>query len=260
MNDVPWLRDQVSFLKKKGLNVTVFKIPNFSTLKKIKAIISLRSLMYKRNFQIVHVHWGQNSIFAFTTKSSLITTYHGSDLQGDVNENGLVTLKGLIVIFFSRLSTLLSNYNIFVSKRLINSAPKKIINNKNYIIPMGFDSDLFKPMNKQEAKQKLGLESDIKYILFAGNYSQPVKRFSLAEQVMVELDDKFELIKLNYAPHHQMSLYMNASDILLMTSYQEGAPVIIKEALACNLSVVSTDVGDVKEMIKNISWQFYFKK
>ena len=123
MNDVPWLRDQVSFLKKKGFHVTVFKIPNFSTLKKIKAIISLRSLLFKEKFQLVHVHWGQNSIFAFTTKSPLITTYHGSDLQGDVNGNGLVPLKGVVTVFFSRLSTLTSNYNIFVSKRLMNSAP-----------------------------------------------------------------------------------------------------------------------------------------
>ena len=259
MNDVPWLKDQVSFLRKKGLNVRVFKIPNFSILKKVKAIISLRSLLFKEKFQIVHVHWGQNSIFAFTTKSPLITTYHGSDLQGDVDENGFVTFKGVVTVFFSRLSTLISNYNIFVSKRLINSAPKKVINNKNYIIPMGFDSNLFKPKDKQEAKQKLGLESKIKYILFAGNYSQPVKRFSLAERVMVELDDKFKLIKLNFAAHHQMSTYMNASDVLLMTSYQEGSPVIIKEALACNLSVVSTDVGDVKEMIKKVPGSFISK-
>ena len=111
----------------------------------------------------------------------------------------------------------------------------------------------------KKSKTKLGLETKIKYILFAGNYSQPVKRFSLAERVMAELDDKFKLIKLNFAAHHQMSTYMNASDVLLMTSYQEGSPVIIKEALACNLSVVSTDVGDVKEMIKKF-WKFYIKK
>ena len=242
-----------------GLSVTIFKIPNFSTLKKIKAIISLRRLLFRVDFQLVHVHWGQNSIFALTTKAPLITTYHGSDLQGDVSENGRITLKGLITIFFSRLSTLLSDYNIFVSKRLMNSAPRKVINNKNYIVPMGFDSNLFKPISKLEAKQVLGLESDIKYILFAGNFSQPVKRFSLAEQVMAELNDDYKLIKLNYAAHNQMSIYMNASDVLLMTSYQEGSPVIIKEALACNLSVVSTNVGDVKEMIKKIPGSFISK-
>ena len=125
MNDVPWLRDQVSFLEKKGLNVTVFKIPNFSILKKVKTIIYLRGLLFKEKFQIVHVHWGQNSIFAFTTKSPLITTYHGSDLQGDVNENGFVTFKGVVTIFLSRLSTLISNYNIFVSKGSLIQRRKK---------------------------------------------------------------------------------------------------------------------------------------
>ena len=47
---------------------------------------------------------------------------------------------------------------------------------------------------------------------------------------------------------------------MLMTSHQEGAPVIIKEALACNLPVISTDVGDVKEIIKYVPGSFVSKK
>jgi glycosyltransferase involved in cell wall biosynthesis len=50
-----------------------------------------------------------------------------------------------------------------------------------------------------------------------------------------------------------MPLYLNASDCLLVCSNSEGSPMIVKEALACNLPIVSVDVGDVKERIKNVS-------
>ena len=35
-----------------------------------------------------------------------------------------------------------------------------------------------------------------------------------------------------------------------MTSLSETGPLVVKEALACNCPIISTDVGDVKELAK----------
>jgi teichuronic acid biosynthesis glycosyltransferase TuaC len=51
---------------------------------------------------------------------------------------------------------------------------------------------------------------------------------------------------------HQVPLYLNAADVLLCASRAEGSPNIVKEALACNLPIVASPVGDVPERLQGV--------
>jgi glycosyltransferase involved in cell wall biosynthesis len=53
-------------------------------------------------------------------------------------------------------------------------------------------------------------------------------------------------------PPESMPTLMNAADCLLLTSDYEGSPTVVKEALACNLPIVSVDAGDVAERLKGV--------
>jgi glycosyltransferase involved in cell wall biosynthesis len=50
-----------------------------------------------------------------------------------------------------------------------------------------------------------------------------------------------------------MVFHYNAADVMLQTSYCEASPTVVKEALACEIPVVSTDAGDTKEVISGVA-------
>jgi glycosyltransferase involved in cell wall biosynthesis len=117
------------------------------------------------------------------------------------------------------------------------------------------DIDLFKPSCQIEARKALGLPLETPLILFPSLPSIPIKRFALAAQAACQVKDSFDakLVVVGNVDHHLMPVYMNACDVLLVTSIHEGSPTVVKEALACNLPIVAVDVGDIKERTMSVS-------
>ncbi len=79
-----------------------------------------------------------------------------------------------------------------------------------------------------------------------------MKNFSLAQAAIERLRSRgisVELVIANGLPQTQVVQFMNASNALILSSLVEGSPNIVKEAMACNIPVVSTDVGDVSQVI-----------
>jgi len=124
------------------------------------------------------------------------------------------------------------------------------------VVPSGVDLDLFFPIDRSAARDRLGWGRDERVVLFAAGASPAVKRLDLAEASMTharELAGAVRFVVLRGdVPHQEMPFYLSGADCLLFTSDYEGSPDIIKESLVCNLPVVSVDVGDVPERLGGV--------
>jgi len=210
-----------------------------------------------RMFQpdIVHAHWG--SLLAFATALSslggppLVITYRGSDINPVPSEPWL---RSLIRTSCSQLAVLRAAAVICVSDEL----RERLWSRRGLvrIVPDGTDVSLFKPLDKLDARRKLNWPFDERVVFFYEGGRPAVKRRDLAEASLNEARKLLGSCKLEVldsdVPHDRFPLLLNASDCLLMTSDFEGSPNIVREALACNVPIVSVDVGDVRRWIAGL--------
>ena len=125
---------------------------------------------------------------------------------------------------------------------------KKQLDRDVAVIPNGVDIEKFQIVEKEEAKRMVGLDAAKRYVIFVSNPERKEKNFALAEAAFELLSEKKEIVLLPVfdKSHEEVVKYMCAADVLLMTSFKEGSPNVIKEAMSCNCPIVVTDVGDVR--------------
>jgi glycosyltransferase involved in cell wall biosynthesis len=123
------------------------------------------------------------------------------------------------------------------------------------LIPCGIDLERFAPRDQAASRRQLGWPDDRVHVLFNAGGDDPVKRPALARAAVEQLNSTgvpATMHEMRGVRNDEVAVWLSASDALLLTSLHEGSPTIVKEALACNLAVVSVDVGDVRERIKGI--------
>ena len=231
---VPFILDQTESLKMAGVEIDFFTVSQKGLLGYLK---SRRGLLLKiKEFQpdVIHAHYGLSGLLANLQRCvPVITTYHGSDIN---NRKALQ---------FSKMAIFLSKFNIFVSQKNIEIAKPK----RNYaLIPCGVDTELFKPEDKTESRANFGFENDEKLVLFSSGFDNQVKNSALAKAAVALLPD-VKLLELKGYSRREVALLMNAVDAVLMTSFTEGSPQFIKEAMSVNCPIVTVDVGDVREIV-----------
>jgi teichuronic acid biosynthesis glycosyltransferase TuaC len=123
------------------------------------------------------------------------------------------------------------------------------------VMPLGVDLELFRPLDRETCRRELGWTGPERVLLFNAN-NPALKRLDIAQAVVQQLNAqgmsvRLEVLRGGIDPDH-MPVLMNGADALLLCSDQEGSPTMVKEAMGCNLPVVSSDVGDVRQRLRDV--------
>ena len=255
-----FIEQQIKSLRQIGLHVCVMFVDRLR--RGMCVYLNLRRPLLNQieEFQpdLVHVMYGgvmADTVTRAVSDRPTVVTFHGSDLLGEHMSGRLRKGIAQYGVWASWRAARRASRVITVATRVRDALPRDIDQSKVCTIPCGIDLERFKPLSRHACRQQLGWDDESFHILFPANMGDPVKRPDLARAAVdaVKLSGiKAEMHYLRGVQNHLVPVWLNASDVLLMTSRHEGSPTVIKEALACNLPVVSVDVGDVRERIDRI--------
>ncbi|WP_436909430.1 glycosyltransferase [Halosimplex marinum] len=236
----PFFEQQVEVLERNGVSCTVVAVPGDSHGRSVADYVRFYSRVLRaasgREFDLVHANYGLTAPAALAQPvRPVVLSLWGSDLLGNygpVSER-CARFADEVVVMSDEMAAALDG----------DAA----------VVPHGIDTDRFAPEPQGEAREAVGWDGDAKHVLFPYDTGREEKDYPRAERVVERareaVDDRVELHAVSGVPHETVPTYMNAADALLLTSEREGSPNAVKEALACNLPVVATPVGDVPDLL-----------
>lgn len=234
---------QVRVLEERGVRSTVVEVPRTeagrrpSDFARFHARI-LRETAPPSGYDLVHANYGLVGPLALAQPTRpVVLTVWGSEVMG-----------------YSRRLDRLTQFAARHSDAVI--APSRAVSREldapHTVIPFGVDTGLFRPIDRDEARTRLEWDADTRIVLFPYAPERAVKNYALAKRVVDRASIDAELRTVSGLDYEEMPYVMNASDALLITSERESGPMAIKEAAACDLPVVSTDVGFARDVLEGV--------
>jgi len=239
----PFFEQQVDVLERYGVDCTVLAVPgetrDRSLIDYARFYGQVLWAVADGNFDLVHANYGLTAPAALLQPARpVVTSLWGSDLMGQF---------GGISERCARRSDAVVVMSDEMAERLDCDCA---------VVPHGIDTELFEPRPRRAALDEVGWSPKSHHVLFPYDPARTEKDFSRAERIAGRVDDdldrQVELHAVTGVPHDRVPTYMNAADALLLTSEREGSPNAVKEALACNLPVVATPVGDVPNLLNGV--------
>ena len=253
----PFITSQGESLRTAGWNVSFGIIDDRTTpigfLRNIKRLKQERA---RAEYGIVHAQYGSVTAAAahlIRGQWPLVVSFCGDDLLGTPNPGLVWRLRERIARLAGLWAARSSAAVIVKSENLLQALPDNL-RSRVTVLPNGVDVDWFQPLDQNECRSRLGWPLSTKIVLFnrSADSNMAVKNPALAHETIKVLSQSFDVMlkTMSQSSRDEVLWMLNAADCLLVTSYHEGSPNIVKEAMACNLPVVSVPCGDVSERLR----------
>ena len=262
--DAPWegtfVQQQVEGLRRIGVEVEVLFAERRRNGMRVYGKLSrrLRENIDRMSPALVHVMYGgvmAEIVTRAVRDRPVIVSLCGSDLMGETFSPPLRRIVARLGVLASKRAAKRADGVIVKAANLRDELPRDVSPQKVRIIPNGVDQERFKPLEREQCRAQLGWNGTTFHVLFPSDASDLVKRPRLAQAALERLraqQVRTELHYLSGVAHELVPVWLNAANALLITSSHEGSPNILKEALTCNIPVVSLDVGDARERLAGV--------
>ena len=254
-NQLPFVTEQGKSLRAQGCEVAYFLVRgNY-----LRAIGALKEKIRAWKPDVLHAHFGLSAITAeLQSLVPVVTTFHnGETLNWHVN-------------LLTSLCSLRAKHVVYVAQHIRDLVYFKA--NKYSILPCGVNMNDCVVMDHQEARQQLGFEEGVQYILFGGAFDNLRKNYALLRQAVEQIEHttwtKVEggercgnivCLEMKGLSRAECVLRMNACDLFALPSHSEGSPQALKEAMACNCPIVATDMADVRSLLGDMPGHYILR-
>lgn len=244
-----FVKEQIDSLNEFDVDYSVYFINGREKGKfeYLRSIFRIRTLLRDNSFDIIHCHHALSVtclILSGRVKKNKVVVSYQNDPQNEYGD--------LLFRIIKRYSS-----GIILKNSLAQSKCDKV-----FVLSNGVDTNIFRPIDRLSACQMINLDPEYTYILFvSSNYLRKQKRYTLFRSVLDILEHKYkvhhirELVLMNVS-REIIPYYFNVSSLHLLTSEFEGSPNSVKEAMACGISVVSTDVGNVRHLLDGVNGSY----
>jgi teichuronic acid biosynthesis glycosyltransferase TuaC len=239
-----FVRDQVDDLRRLGVGVSVLAFDGRSHKGRyLTAAPQLRRALSRDRYDLVHAHYGlSGAIASLQVATPVVTTFHGRDAW--------VPWQRRVSWLVARRTRPIAVAPTIAASLGIHDAP---------IIPCAVDLDVFAPVDRVQARRALGWPVAGPCVLFPAARTDRAKATIKRVDVFDAMIDRLRrstpsvlATSLDGLSRDEVALAMNAADVAVITSMWEGAPVVVKESLACQTPVVSVAVGDVPAVLAGL--------